>query len=93
VAICDLVKEDTTLYNGLQHVLECTDENDLQLMTENFTAQMEKFGSVLSVELIPGGNKKKVTLENKHEYVQNLVNFYLTGKEREREEGKLTHLV
>lgn len=65
--------------SGLQHVLKCTTEEDLKELTAHFTAELERFGSVVSVELIQGGSDKEVTLENKEKYVQSLVQYHMIG--------------
>ena len=48
-------------------------------MTTSHMAELEKFGSLVSVELVHGGKDKPVTLENRQEYVKNLSYFYTTG--------------
>lgn len=61
-------------------MLECTTEDELQSISAYHTAELEKFGSLVSVEIVHGGKEKEVTLDNKREYIDSLVHFYMTGR-------------
>jgi hypothetical protein len=69
----DIETEDPEFFKMLQWVLN-TDLNSpmgkdaLGFLT--FTFDVEEFGRVRTVELVPGGNNKTVTEENKKEYVR-----------------------
>ena len=65
--------------SGIQHVLKCTTEEDLKELTAQFTTELERFGSVVSVELIQGGSNKEVTLENREKYVESLAQYHMIG--------------
>ena len=66
--------------SGLQHVLQCKTQEDLDDITANFTTQLESFGAIHTFELIRGGSHKRVTLENKENFVITLAQFHMIGK-------------
>ena len=64
---------------GLQHVLDCQTQPELDEIAAHFTADYERFGSVVTIELIKGGKEQTVTIENKKEYVESLAQFHMAG--------------
>ena len=55
-------------------------EEELEHLALSFTASQSHFGSVETVELDQGGTDKPVTLANRHEFVQKLYSWHLTGE-------------
>lgn len=66
--------------SGLQHVLQCETQEELDDITPNFTTQLESFEAIHTFELIHGGSDKRVTLENKESFVTSLAQFHMTGE-------------
>ena len=63
-------RHDTDLH------LRCSSENDIEDVIENtFSAEDDRFGETITVDLKPGGRDVAVTNENKAEYVQLLVEW------------------
>lgn len=59
------------------HILRCGDPNELDELS--FTVSSSHFGALETIELEDGGMMKKVTMENKSHYVQQICHWYLTG--------------
>ena len=76
VSIKDMETVDLDYYKSLLWMLE----NDISdIITETFSIENEAFGVTEVVDLIENGRNIPVTEENKHEYVQHVVEYRLTG--------------
>lgn len=76
VSIKDMETLDLDYYKSLLWMLE----NDItEIITETFSVETDDFGVTQVVELIGNGRHIPVTEENKHEYVQRIVEYRLTG--------------
>ncbi|KAL8761175.1 MAG: hypothetical protein Q9184_002687 [Pyrenodesmia sp. 2 TL-2023] len=76
VSIKDMETLDLDYYKSLLWMLE----NDItDIITETFSAETDDFGVTEIVDLIENGRNIPVTEENKHEYVQRVVEYRLTG--------------
>ena len=81
VSIKDMETLDLEYYKSLVWMLE----NDItDVITENFSLETEAFGETQIVDLIENGRNIPVTEENKHEYVQLVVEYRLTGSVHEQ---------
>ena len=60
----------------------CNSEVYLNELAVNFTASLSHFGSLKTVELERGGSLRRVTLRNKHQFVEKLYKWHLVGKYR-----------
>ena len=70
----DLESMDLDYYKSLQWILE----NDItDSIMEDFSVAEEQFGDTKIIDLIPDGRNVPVTEENKHEYVQKIVQYRL----------------
>jgi len=76
VSIKDMETLDLEHYKSLIWTLE----NDItDILTETFSVEDEAFGEMQVVDLIENGSNIAVTEDNKHEWVQKLVEHKLTG--------------
>ena len=76
VSIKDMETLDLDYYKSLMWLLE----NDVQdIITETFSVETDAFGEKEIVDLREDGRNIQVTDENKHEYVQLVVEHRLTG--------------
>lgn len=76
VSIKDMETLDLDYYKSLLWMLE----NDItEIITETFSVETDDFGVTQVVELVENGRHIPVTEENKHEYVQRIVEYRLTG--------------
>lgn len=76
VSIKDMETLDLDYYKSLLWMLE----NDItEIITETFSVETDDFGVTQVVELVENGSHIPVTEENKHEYVQRIVEYRLTG--------------
>lgn len=76
VSIKDMETLDLDYYKSLLWMLE----NDItEIITETFSIETDDFGVTEIVDLIENGRNIPVTEENKHEYVQRVVEYRLTG--------------
>lgn len=76
VSIKDMETLDLDYYKSLLWMLE----NDISdIITETFSVEIENFGDTKIVDLVENGRNIPVTEENKHEYVQLVVEDRLTG--------------
>jgi hypothetical protein len=80
----DLRDQDPALFSGLQQVANCSNEDDLKSLGLNFTAEVERFGSVVVAELEPGGYGREVTLANRDLYIQKVLEYHLEESIREQ---------
>ena len=72
----DLESEDPDYYKNLKYILE----NPIEYLgyDQNFTAELDNFGQMQTVELVEGGKDKLVTDQNKQEFVDLVCNRKLT---------------
>ncbi|KAL8661542.1 MAG: hypothetical protein Q9202_005487 [Teloschistes flavicans] len=76
VSIKDMETLDLEYYKSLLWMLE----NDItEIITETFSVETDDFGVTETVDLIENGRNISVTEDNKHEYVQLVVEYRLTG--------------
>ena len=76
VSIKDMETLDLDYYKSLLWMLE----NDItEIITETFSVETDDFGVTEVVDLTENGRNIPVTEENKHEYVQLVVEYRLTG--------------
>lgn len=76
VSIKDMETLDLDYYKSLLWMLE----NDItEIITETFSVETDDFGVTQVVELVENGRNIPVTEENKHDYVQRIVEYRLTG--------------
>ncbi|KAL9596797.1 MAG: hypothetical protein Q9219_005556 [cf. Caloplaca sp. 3 TL-2023] len=76
VSIKDMETLDLDYYKSLLWMLE----NDItEIITETFSIETDDFGVTEIVDLIENGRNIPVTEDNKHEYVQRMVEYRLTG--------------
>ncbi|KAL8908110.1 MAG: hypothetical protein Q9207_001002 [Kuettlingeria erythrocarpa] len=76
VSVKDMETLDLDYYKSLLWMLE----NDItEIITETFSIETDDFGVTEIVDLIENGRNIPVTEENKHEYVQRVVEYRLTG--------------
>lgn len=81
VSIKDMETLDLDYYKSLLWMLE----NDItEIITETFSVETDDFGVTEVVDLIPNGRNIAVTEDNKHEYVQLVVEYRLTGSVKEQ---------
>lgn len=74
VSLKDMESLDLEYYKALVWTLE----NDITNVTfETFSEKVDRFGAEEIVDLIPNGRNIEVTEENKHEYVQLMVEYRL----------------
>ncbi|KAF3481342.1 DNA binding protein URE-B1 [Arthroderma uncinatum] len=75
VSIKDMETLDLDYYKSLLWMLE----NDItDILTENFSVEVEDFGETRVIDLVENGRNIPVTEENKEEYVQHVVEHRLT---------------
>ena len=76
VSIKDMESLDLDYYKSLLWMLE----NDItEIITETFSIVTDDFGVTETVDLVENGRNIPVTEDNKHEYVQLVVEYRLTG--------------
>jgi hypothetical protein len=73
--VSDVEAIDIPFYNSLKYVLE----NDPEPLDLTFTVLEETFGEVTEYELKPGGSFIPVVPDNKHEYVELMVQWRLSN--------------
>ena len=71
--------DELLLSRSLVEIMLCESEEDLELLAPNFTATSSHFGLVETVELEVGGEGRRVTMDNRMEFVHKLFNWLLTG--------------
>ncbi|GAA6016898.1 hypothetical protein JCM11491_006906 [Sporobolomyces phaffii] len=72
IVLADMESVDAEVFRSLTWILE----NDIEDVIENtFSAEDDRFGETITVDLKPGGRDVAVTNENKAEYVQLLVEW------------------
>lgn len=81
VSLKDMETLDLDYYKSLVWILE----NDITDVTfEMFSVDVDKFGVVETIDLIPNGRNIPVTEENKHEYVRHVVDYRLVTSVKEQ---------
>ena len=60
-----------------EYILECDDPNLEEDLCMTFTIEQEVFGEMQVVELVEGGADLYVNQQNKHEFIQLVVDYYL----------------
>eukprot|EP01038_Epipyxis_sp_PR26KG_P009283 gene9283-12507_t len=76
VTFKDLQNFDPSLHRSLTAVLNSSSE-EIEIMELNFTTDNNKYGEVVTHELIPGGRDMMVTIHNKEEYVRLITHYHL----------------
>ncbi|GAA6059529.1 hypothetical protein JCM10212_006027 [Sporobolomyces blumeae] len=72
IVLADMESVDAEVFRSLSWILD----NDIEDVIENtFSAEDDRFGETITVDLKPGGRDIPVTNENKAEYVQLLVEW------------------
>ena len=59
------------------HLLSCGDPDELEELS--FTVSSSHFGALQTIELEDGGTMKRVTMDNKDNFVHKMYQWYLTG--------------
>lgn len=72
----DLAELHPSLASGLRKLLEYDGDVESTYLW-SFTAPIERYGVVMEVPLVPGGERKPVTNENRHEFVSLYVRYLL----------------
>jgi E3 ubiquitin-protein ligase HUWE1 len=81
VSIKDMESLDPDYYRSLVWMLE----NDItDVITESFSIQQDNFGEIQILDLIPNGHNIPVSEENKHEYVQLVIEHKMIGSVKEQ---------
>lgn len=81
VVLQDMEGVDAEFYRSLKWILE----NDITDILElNFTAEDDRFGEIVEVELKPGGKDIDVTEENKREYVELITEWRISRRIEEQ---------
>lgn len=81
VSIKDMETLDLDYYKSLLWMLE----NDItDIITENFSLEVEAFGEKQIIDLVENGRNIPVTQENKEEYIQRVVEHRLVGSVKEQ---------
>ncbi|KAF5331167.1 hypothetical protein D9619_005978 [Psilocybe cf. subviscida] len=84
VTLADLESVDAELHRGMTWMLD----NDItDIIDETFTTTEERFGEMVTIELIPGGADKPVTDENKKDYVEAVVEYRISKRVKEQFEA------
>lgn len=90
VSIKDMETLDLDYYKSLLWMLE----NDItEIITETFSVETDDFGVTQVVDLVPNGRNIPVTEDNKHEYVQLVVEYRLTGSVQDQLEQFLKGII
>ncbi|EPQ55532.1 HECT-domain-containing protein [Gloeophyllum trabeum ATCC 11539] len=81
LTLADLEGVDADLHRSLVWMLE----NDItDVLDETFSTTEDRFGEMVTVPLIPGGEDIPVTEENKREYVEALVDYRISKGVKEQ---------
>jgi E3 ubiquitin-protein ligase NEDD4 len=84
VTLADLESVDAELHRGMTWMLE----NDItDIIDETFTTTEERFGEMVTIELISGGADMPVTDENKKDYVEAVVEYRISKRVKEQFEA------
>lgn len=81
VVLSDMEGVDAEFYRSLKWILD----NDITgILDLTFSAEDERFGEVVEVDLKPGGTEIEVTEENKHEYVELISEWKISKRVEEQ---------
>lgn len=81
IVLEDLESVDAELYRGLQWMLD----NDItDVIDYTFSTEEERFGEIISIPLIPGGENIEVTQDNKKEYVDAITEYRISKRVEEQ---------
>ncbi|KII88965.1 hypothetical protein PLICRDRAFT_159942 [Plicaturopsis crispa FD-325 SS-3] len=84
VTLADLESVDAELHRGMTWMLE----NDItDIIDETFTTTEERFGEMVTIELITGGTDMPVTEDNKKDYVEAVVEYRISKRVKEQFEA------
>ncbi|KAK4050398.1 putative E3 ubiquitin-protein ligase [Microbotryomycetes sp. JL201] len=78
VTLHDLSLLHPALARGLQQLLDYDGDDVEDVFCRSFVGEIEEWGSVREVELLPGGKDRPVTRANRHEFVNLYVDFLLS---------------
>ena len=81
ITLADMESVDADYHRSLQWMLDNSIEG---VMEETFSTLEDKFGEMVTVELKPGGEHIDVTNENKHEYVDCMVEWRIIKRVEEQ---------
>lgn len=66
--------------------LSLSSDNDITDVIENtFTTEEERFGEIITIPLVPGGEDIEVTQENKREYVEAITEYRIAKRVEEQQ--------
>ncbi|KAK6457348.1 uncharacterized protein RJT20DRAFT_39621 [Scheffersomyces xylosifermentans] len=81
VVLQDMEGVDAEFYRSLKWILD----NDItDVLDLTFSAEDERFGEIVEVDLKPGGRDIEVTEENKHEYVEYISEWKISKRVEEQ---------
>ncbi|EGW32919.1 uncharacterized protein SPAPADRAFT_150310 [Spathaspora passalidarum NRRL Y-27907] len=81
VVLQDMEGVDAEFYRSLKWILD----NDItDILDLTFSAEDERFGEIVEVDLKPGGRDIEVTEENKHEYVELISEWKISKRVEEQ---------
>ncbi|KAK4049646.1 putative E3 ubiquitin-protein ligase [Microbotryomycetes sp. JL221] len=78
VTLRDLATFQPSLARGLQQLLDYEGNDVEQVFCRSFVGEIEEWGTIREVELVPNGSNKSVTNDNRQEFVDLYVDFLLT---------------
>ena len=67
------------IFRSVVEILSCQSSEELEVLATYFTVTRSQFDLVETVELESGGSGRRVTMENRREFVDKLFNWMLTG--------------
>ncbi|CAN3361037.1 E3 ubiquitin-protein ligase Rsp5p [Diutina catenulata] len=81
VVLSDMEGVDAEFYRSLKWILD----NDItDILDLTFSAEDERFGEIIEVDLKPGGRDIEVTEDNKHEYVELISEWKISKRVEEQ---------
>eukprot|EP00042_Codosiga_hollandica_P052106 m.655503 g.655503 ORF g.655503 m.655503 type:complete len:577 (+) comp58421_c0_seq4:708-2438(+) len=84
VGLEDLVSVDEELYQGLHALLQFPGDDIEAVFDRTFVFEEEVFGAKVCHDLVEGGASKRLTGDNRAEYVHAYANFFLNTSIREQ---------
>ncbi|KAM0793760.1 hypothetical protein ACM66B_001178 [Microbotryomycetes sp. NB124-2] len=84
VTLRDLSMLHPALARGLQQLLDYDGDDVEDVFCRSFVGEIEEWGSVREVELLPGGKDRPVTSANRDEFVRLYVDFLLNVSVKEQ---------
>lgn len=76
IVLQDMESVDTEYYNSLKWIME----NDATELDLRFSIDEDTFGAMQQRDLKPGGSNLSVTNENKHEYVDHVIQWRFVSR-------------